>query len=151
MGCYRPPSQGTIIANYFTDNLNALMSANQCTNVIIAGDLNQRGIQNSFNSFLDVFNLRNHVTFSIHQSGSSLDPVVTDFPPDEVQCSSQGPASSSDHEAIITRITFKTPLDGNSTRTLWVWDDADWAGLLRCLAQQNWEELLKGDVNEQVE
>ena len=50
-----------------------------------------------------------------------------------------------------TRITFKTPRDENSTKTLWAWNDADWAGLRRCLAQQKWEELLKRDVNKQVE
>ena len=29
VGCYRPPSQRTVIMNYLTDNLDVLMTANQ--------------------------------------------------------------------------------------------------------------------------
>ena len=151
VGCYRPPSQGTALLAYLADNIDQLMAAHQCNNIIILGDLNPRGIQASFDSFLAVFGLQNHVTFPTHRSGSSLDPVVTDFSPHEVKCSPLGPVGSSDHEAILTRVEYRRDADESVTRTLWQWEDADWVGLRRCLAEQNWEGLLQGEVSQQVE
>ncbi|KAK3857952.1 hypothetical protein Pcinc_035825 [Petrolisthes cinctipes] len=119
VGCYRSPSQGTALIDYLLTNLDRLMTDHHCNFVIILGDLNQRGIQHSFDSLLAVFNLQNYVTFPTHRSGSSIDPVVTDLPSHEIQCSSMGPVGSSDHEAILTKITFKRPRDESITRTLW--------------------------------
>ena len=109
IGCYRPPSQGPALTTYLSDNIDRLMSAHQCNNIIIIGDLNPRGIQAAFDSLLAVFDLQNHVTFPTHRSGSSLDPVVTDFPSHEVRCSPLGPVGSSDHEAVLTKINFSRP------------------------------------------
>ena len=151
IGCYRPPSQGTGLTDYLMDNLDRLLTEHQCDSVIIVGDLNLRGIRQSFCSLLDVFDLHNHVTFPTHRSGSSPDAVVTDLPSHEVSCSSLGPVGSSDHEAILTRINFRSPREQSTSRTLWQWEDADWAGLRCCLAQTDWEALLQGDVDQRVE
>ena len=83
------------------------MINHQCENVIILGDLNPPGIQRSFDSLLAVFSLHNHVTFPTHRSGSSLDPVLTDFPSHDVQCSPLGLVGSSDHEAVFTSVAFR--------------------------------------------
>ncbi|KAK8394250.1 hypothetical protein O3P69_006441 [Scylla paramamosain] len=151
VGCYRPPSQGTALIDFLMDNLDRLMTEHQCDNIIILGDLNPPGIQRSFDSLLVVFNLQNHIRFPIHRSGSSLDPVVTDLPSHDVQCSSLGPIGNSDHEAIFSRITFRRPRDESISRTLWQWEKTDWRRLRSCLAQMDWEELLQGDVDLQVE
>ncbi|KAK4318557.1 hypothetical protein Pmani_010466 [Petrolisthes manimaculis] len=151
VGCYRPPSQGTVLIDYLLTNLDRLMTDHHCKFVIILGDLNQRGIQHSFDSLLAVFNLQNYVTFPTHRSGSSIDPVVTDLPSHEIQCSSMGPVGSSDHEAILTKITFKRPRDESITPTLWQWESADWCKLRNSLEQTDWESVLQGDVDQQVE
>ncbi|KAK4324575.1 hypothetical protein Pmani_004786 [Petrolisthes manimaculis] len=151
VGCYRPPSQGTVLIDYLLTNLDRLMTDHHCKFVIFLGDLNQQGIQHSFDSLLAVFNLQNYVSFPTHRSGSSIDPVVTDLPSHEIQCSSMGPVGSSDHEAILTKITFKRPRDESITRTLWQWESADWCQLRNSLEQTDWESVLQGDVDQQVE
>ncbi|KAK3857130.1 hypothetical protein Pcinc_036597 [Petrolisthes cinctipes] len=143
VGCYRPPSQGTALIDYLLTNLDRLMTDHHCNFVIILGDLNQRGIQHSCDSLLAVFNLQNYVTFPTHRSGSSIDPVVTDLPSHEIQCSSMGSVGSSDHEAILTKITFKRPRDESIPRTLWQWESADWCKLRNSLEQTDWESVLQ--------
>ncbi|MPC81366.1 hypothetical protein E2C01_075978 [Portunus trituberculatus] len=150
VGYYRPPSQGTALVDYITTNFDRLMTTHHCDNVIIIGDLNPRGIQKSFDSLLTVHNLHNNVSFPTHGSGSILDPVIADLPPQEVCCYPLGPVRSSEHEAILTRITFKRTRDESSTRTLWQWEDADWEQLRRFLEATNWASLLQGDVDQQA-
>ena len=79
MGCYRPPTQGTILVDFIAENIDRLMTVHQCDNVLILGDLNPPGIRIAFESLLAVFDLQNHVTFPTHRSGSLLDPVITDL------------------------------------------------------------------------
>ena len=62
-----------------------------------------------------------------------------------------GPVGSSDHEAILTSISFKRPREESVTRTLWQWEDVNWEGLRRYLTQIDWDRLLQGDVDRQVE
>ena len=83
--------------------------------------------------------------------GSILDPVVTDLPPQEVRCFPTGTVGSSDHEAILTRITFRRIRDESSTCTLWQWEYANWEQLQRCLMTTDWASLLQGDVDQQAE
>ncbi|KAK4317990.1 hypothetical protein Pmani_010946 [Petrolisthes manimaculis] len=148
---YPYPQGGTVLIDYLLTNLDRLMTDHHCKFVIFLGDLNQRGIQHSFDSLLAVFNLQNYVSFPTHRSGSSIDPVVTDLPSHEIQCSSMGPVGSSDHEAILTKITFKRPRDESITPTLWQWKSADWCQLRNSLEQTDWESVLQGDVDQQVE
>lgn len=150
-GCYRPPLQGSGLLEFLVANLDQLLTANGCENILIIGDLNQHIVQVDFDSMLAVFNLENHVTFPTHSSGSSLDPVVTDLPSHTVHCSPLGFVGSSDHVAVLTKINFKRPRERSCTRTLWRWEAADWGGLRADLQQKDWEGVLRGDIDYQVE
>ena len=150
-GCYRPPSQGTALFDFLMDNLDQLMMEHKCEHVVILGDLNQHIVQATFDNLLAVFDLTNHVRFATHSSGSSLDPVVTDFPTPTVSCSPLGFVGTSDHEAVLTKIEFKKPQDEQYTRTLWKWEQAQWRELKLALKETEWDSELHGDVNQQVE
>lgn len=39
-GCYRPPSQGYVLLSYLQDGIDMMITANQCENMMILGDLN---------------------------------------------------------------------------------------------------------------
>ncbi|XP_045105871.1 uncharacterized protein LOC123501228 [Portunus trituberculatus] len=138
IGCYRPPSQGAAITDYLTENLDLLLTANQCEGVIIVGDLNPHTVHASFNTLLVVHDLHNHVTFPTHVSGSSLDPVVTDLPPSDVQCSPLDFIGTSDHVAVITKFHFRRQREENLSRTLWKWEATDWGALREDLRRTNW-------------
>ena len=150
LGCYRPPSQGTVLLDYLTVNLDSLMTASQCDRVIVIGDLNQRMVRDAFNSLLVVHDLHNYVTFPTHKSGSSLDPVVTDLPPHTVQCSPLDFVGTSDHVAVFTRVQFRTPREESFVRTLWRWEAADWEAFRAALRTTEWGDVLCGDANQQV-
>lgn len=151
IGCYRPPWQGTALFDYLTANIDALMVANRCENIMIIGDLNQNTVREAFTSLTVVHDLHNHVTFPTHISGSSLDPVVTDLPPNTVQCSSLGFVGTSDHVAVLTKIKFERPREESYTRTLWKWEKANWGALRASLRSTNWGDVLCGDTDQQVQ
>ena len=151
IGCYRPPSQGAVLLDYLTENIDSIMVANQCSNVIIIGDLNQHAVRNAFNTLLVVHDLTNYVTFPTHRSGSSLDPVVTDLPPQRVQSSPLDFVGTSDHVAVLTKIHFKRPREESHTRTLWKWEAANWEAMRAALRSMDWDHVLCGDPDEQVE
>ena len=119
IGCYRPPSQGTALLDFLTVNLDSIMTSSQCENVIIIGNLNQHIVRDAFSTLLVVHDLHNYVTFPPHISGSSLDPVVTDLPPDTVQCEPLNFVGTSDHAAVLTKVHFRRPREERYTRTLW--------------------------------
>ncbi|MPC61303.1 hypothetical protein E2C01_055372 [Portunus trituberculatus] len=96
-------------------NLDAMMVASHCEKVVIIGDLNQCTGQNAYNTVLVVHNLRNHVTFPTHSSGSSLDPVVADLPSHFVQCSPLDFVGSSNHMAVLTKVHFRNPREESHT------------------------------------
>ena len=151
VGCYRPPSQGTTLLDFLTVNLDAIMTASQCDSVVIVGDLNQHRVRDAFNTLLVVHDLHNHVTFPTHISGSSLDPVVTDLPPHTVQCQPMDFVGTSDHVAVLTRIAFRRPREESYTRTLWKWEAANWTAMRASLRMTDWEEVLCGNTDQQVE
>ena len=74
------------VLDYLAENLDTMLTANQCDKVVVLRDLNQHMIQDAFNTLLVVHNLQNHDTFPTHRSGSSLDPFVTDLPRQSIQC-----------------------------------------------------------------
>ncbi|MPC46574.1 hypothetical protein E2C01_040295 [Portunus trituberculatus] len=88
-----------------------MLMANQCEGVIIVGD-NPHTVHASFNTLLVV-------TFPTHVSGSSLDPVVTDLLPSDVQCSPLDFIGTSDHVAVITKVHFRRQREESFSRTLW--------------------------------
>lgn len=73
--------------------------------------------------------------------------MITNFNSHEVHCSPLGFVDSFDHEAILSKIRFRRPLEESVTSTLWQWEAADRSGLLRSLAQWDWANLLGGDVD----
>ncbi|XP_045115988.1 uncharacterized protein LOC123507079 [Portunus trituberculatus] len=150
VGCYRPPSQGTVLLDYLTLNLDSLMTASQCDSVIVIGDLNQHTVRDAFNSLLVVHDMHNYVTFPTHKSGSSLDPVVTDLPFHTVQCFPLDFVGTSDHVAVFTRVQFKTPHEESFERTLWSWEAANWDAFRAALRTTEWGGVLRGDANQQV-
>ncbi|XP_045104363.1 uncharacterized protein LOC123499894 [Portunus trituberculatus] len=151
VGCYRPPWQGSVLLDYLTENLDTMSTASQCDSVVVLGDLNQHMVQEAFNTLLVVYNLHNHVTFPTHRSGSSLDPVVTDLPRHSIQCFPLDFVGTYDHVAVLTRIQFRKPSEESSTRTLWRWEAANWDALRVALRNTDWGEVLRGDVNQQVQ
>ena len=151
VGCYRPPWQGSVLLDFLTDNLDTMMTASQCDSVVVLGDLNQHMVQHAFNTLLVVYNLHNHVTFPTHRSGSSLDPVATDLPRHSIQCFPLDFVGTSDHVAVLTKIQFRRPTEETTTRTLWRWEAANWDALRAALRNTDWGEVLRGDVNQQVQ
>ncbi|KAG0711571.1 hypothetical protein GWK47_020337 [Chionoecetes opilio] len=104
------PTKGTALLNFLTVNIDTMMTANQCENLIIFGDLNQNVVCDAFNTLLVVYDLHNYVSFPTHSSaGSSLDPVVTDLPPHTAQCFPLDFMGTSDHVAVLTKIQLKRP------------------------------------------
>ena len=121
-----------------------------CKHIVLVGDLNQHLVARSFEELLTVFGLSNHVDFPTHISGSSLDPVITDFPDNIVKCRALGIVGSSDHEAILSTINIKAERDQPISRTTWLWDKGDWEGFCSDLNAYDWDDVLTGDINDQA-
>ena len=69
---------------------------------------------------------------------------------DVVTCHALGYPGTSDHQAICTNIKIKMTRDEPRSRTIWLWDKANWCGFRHDLETKNWENLLRGNINEQV-
>lgn len=95
--------------------------------------------------------MTNHVNFSTHDSGSSLDPVLSDFDESLVYCCPLGNAGTSDHQVIFTSINVCPQYDEPVVRTQWLWKEGDWVGFRRALESVNWDTILTGDVDRRVE
>ena len=149
--CYRPQWQGGQPIDFLHRNLDDLMVQHACKHILVVGDMNQNLIIRSFEDWLDVYGLENHVNFPTHISGSSLDPVVTDLPSSLVSCRSLGYVGSSDHQAIYTAIEICPQYDEAVTRTTWLWNKGDWRGMRKALSSVKWGNILRGNVNEQAE
>lgn len=148
--CYRPQWHGSQPIEYLHNNLDNILHQYSCKNLIIVGDLNQHLVARPFEELLTVYGLNNHVNFPTHISGSSLDPVITDLPENLVNCRSLGTAGSSDHYVVHTEIKLETTRDAAITRTIWLWEKADWKGFRDALAAVNWGTIHVGDINERV-
>ena len=149
--CYRPQWQGREPIDYLHHNLDNLMLQHTCKHLLIVGDMNQNLVMRPFEDLLTVFGLTNHVDFPTHNSGSSLDPVVTDLPESLVHCQPLGNVGSSDHQAVHTTINICPAYDRAVTRITWLWNQGDWKGLREALQCIQWEQVLQGNVDEQVE
>ena len=149
--CYRPQWQGSEPLHFLKDNLDDILEEHSCQHIVIVGDLNQYLVARTFEELLTVFGMCNHVDFPTHVSGSSLDPVITDFPENMVKCSALGNVGSSDHIAILTTIKTTIVYDEPITRTIWLWDKGNWQGLQNALEDTQWEIILNGDIDQQAE
>ncbi|XP_050721117.1 uncharacterized protein LOC127000986 [Eriocheir sinensis] len=142
--------QGGEPIHFLHTNLDQLMQQHSCSHILIVGDLNQHLVARVFDDLLTVHGLTNHVTFPTHNSGSSLDPVISDLPEDIVTCRPLGAVGSSDHLAVLSTIQVATLRDAPMMRTNWLWGKADWEGLQEALCCTPWHTILTGDVDEQV-
>ena len=125
----------------FLDNL---MVAHSCSHVLIVGDLNHHLERDVYENFLEVQGLTNHVTFPTHERGRTLDLVISDCQEDSLQCHQLGLVGSSDHHAVLTQTDVDVARDEATTRTIWLWNKADWASLRRDLSHTPWATLLLG-------
>lgn len=103
----------------------------------------------AFDNLLTVFGMHIHVNFLTHISGSSLDPVLSDFPESLVQCSALGNVGTSDHTAILTTIQTALMQDEGVSRVIRQWDKGNWEGI-KPLNSTNWKDILTGSVEKQT-
>ncbi|KAK4288461.1 hypothetical protein Pmani_038511 [Petrolisthes manimaculis] len=141
---YRPPRQGPASLHYLSEKLDDLLILHRCSHVLVVGDLNHHLEQQAYENLLDVQGLIDHVTFPTHERGGTLDPVISDLQEDTLCCHQLGPVGSSDHHAVLTKVNVGVARDEATTRTIWMWDKADWLSLRRDLQQTPWTTLLQG-------
>lgn len=147
---YRPQWQGSYPIEYLHTNLDNLMLYYNCSNVILLGDWNQHLVQNAFDTFLTVYELHNHVDFPTHDSGSSLDPVISDIPSLLLSCKRLSTVGTSDHNAVLTRFVIDVGEDKRKERTLWQWGRTNWEAAKADLQNTDWNILLQGSIDNQV-
>lgn len=147
---YRPPRHGPASLHFLTETLDDLLIRHQCSHVLVVGDLNHHLEQQAYANLLAVQGLTDHVTFPTHERGGTLDPVISDLREDTLCCHQLGPVGSSDHHAVLTRVNLGVARDVATTRTIWMWDKADWTSLQRDLLQTTWTNILRGGSESQA-
>ena len=147
---YRPQWQGRDPLEFLSDNLDNLMLQHNCTNVILLGDWNQHLVQDTFDEFLSVHSLHNHVDFPTHLSGSSLDPVISDIPDLLESCEPLSLVGTSDHHGILTRFRIAADKDNRKPRTLWLWEKGDWETVRQTLRSIKKETIFNGSPDNQA-
>ena len=147
---YRPQWQGSAPITFLTEHLDNIMATQNCQNCIIVGDLNQHLIQRAFTELTVVQGLANHVSFPTHIRGGSLDPVLTDLPEESVQCCQLDRIGSSDHNAILSKINLSPAREDDNPRVIWLWEQADWPAIQQALANTDWNTVLTGNVDQDV-
>ena len=120
-----------------------LMLEHRCRHVLVVGGLNHHLEQHAYESLLTVQGLTDHVTFPTNERGGTLDPVISDLQGDTLCCHQLGLVGSSDHHAVLTQIDIGVARDEATSRTVWLWDKADWASLRRDLSHTAWGTLLR--------
>ena len=148
--CYRPQWHGSEPLEFLQQNLDSLLIKHSCEHIVIVGDLNQHLVARSFEDLITTHGLANHVDFPTHDSGSSLDPVITDLPDSIVSCRPLGNVGSSDHRAVLTIIDIRPVCDEAFLRVTWLWKQGDWQGFREALERVPWDNILIGTIDEQV-
>ncbi|MPC74315.1 hypothetical protein E2C01_068672 [Portunus trituberculatus] len=120
------------------------MPAHSFSHVLIVWDLNHHLERDAYENLLEVQGLTDHVTFPTHERGGTLDPVFSDYQEDRLQCHQLGLVGSSDHHVVLIQLDVGVTRDEATTRTIWLWNKADWASLRRDLAHTPWATLLQG-------
>ena len=143
---YRPPRQGPVILRFLTEQLDGLLTRHGCSHVLIVGDLNHHLERDAYEDLLTVQGLTDHVTFPTHERGGTLDPAITDLGESSVWCQQLGLVGSSDHHAVLTQMDVSVARDEAHTRTIWIWERADWPSFRSDLRQTDWDALLSGDA-----
>ena len=148
---YRPQRQGRLPLDYLNENLDSILTANNCQHTLIVGDLNYHLVQTAYDDLLDVHNLVDHVDFPTHILGGTLDPVISDLPPEAIKCSSLGKVGSSDHFVVETELQVRPKEEEEIERKIWLWDRANWSQMKAELSQVDWDIILCGDANSQAQ
>ena len=143
---YRPPRQGRAPLDFLTNELDSLLLRHQCSQVMVVGDLNFHLEQEAFDNLLTVQGLINHVTFPTHERGGILDPVLSDLPDTSIQCQQLGPVGSSDHYTVLAQVKLQTAREEAVSRTIWLWERADWSSMRQAMENTDWEALLVGNT-----
>ena len=91
--------------------------------------------------------LTDYVTFPMHKRGGTLNSVISDFQEDTFRCHQLGLVGSSDHHAVLTQVDVGVARDEAISRTVWLWDKADWKSLRHDLRHMLWETLLQGEAD----
>jgi hypothetical protein len=110
---YRPPSSSkpTFISE-FTSLLEDFISSS--SELIITGDFNlhvddpSAPYVSSFSGLLDMFNLSQHITFPTHDSGHTLDLLITRSTSTLVSSFDQAYSPISDHRIILSSLSIPT-------------------------------------------
>ena len=97
----RPQWQGGTPFTFLTEQLDTIMDTQNCQNTVVVGHMNHHLVHRAFMELTVVHGLTNHVNFTTHVRGASLDPVPTDLPGDSVLCSQVNRVSSSNHNAVL--------------------------------------------------
>ncbi|XP_063879419.1 uncharacterized protein LOC135110721 [Scylla paramamosain] len=139
---YRPPRQGRSALDFLMEELDTMLQQNKCSQVMILGDLNFHLQQDAFNSLLMVQGLTNHVSFPTHERGGSLDPVLADLPDSSIVCHQLGTVGISDHHAVLASVKLDIAREAAAPRTIWLWEQADWASLRHNIVRLDWDALL---------
>lgn len=147
-----PLSQTDVLLSYLQESIDTMMTASRCENVLIVRDLNPSSVKLTFNVLLITHDLHKYVTFQTHASRSSLDPMVTDLPPQSIQRFPLDCVGTADQVALLTKIKFKKSRELCLTRTLWKLDSFNWRKLRADLKGTDYGEgvVLTGDVKEQT-
>ena len=77
-----------------------------------------------------------------HERGGTLDPVISNYQEDSLQCHQLGLLGSSDE--VLTKIDVDLDHHEATTRTIWLWNKADLASVRHDLSYTQWVTLLQG-------
>ncbi|XP_063845411.1 uncharacterized protein LOC135091588 [Scylla paramamosain] len=147
---YRPPRQGPDSLLYLKEALDVLLVTHRCQHFLLVGDLYHHLEHDAYENLLTVQGLKDHVTFPTHERGGTLDPVISDLEEDTLSCHQLGLVGSSDHHAVLTQVDMGVARDEATTRTVWLWDRADWGSLRRDLRRTDWPSILQGGAEVQA-
>ncbi|KAK4290453.1 hypothetical protein Pmani_036646 [Petrolisthes manimaculis] len=147
---YRSPRQGPDPINFLTEHLDDLLTRHRCRHVLIVGDLNHHMEGAAYENLLTVQGLTDYVTFPTHERGGTLDPAITDLGEDTVTCHQLGQVGSSDHHAILIKTEVGVAREEAVSRTIWLWDRADWSSLRKDLQRTDWSAILTGCADEKA-
>ncbi|XP_063875034.1 uncharacterized protein LOC135108190 [Scylla paramamosain] len=147
---YRPPRQGPDSLMYLKEALDVLLVTHRCQHFLLVGDLNHHVEHDAYENLLTVQGLKDHVTFPTHERGGTLDPVISDLEEDTLSCHQLGLVGSSNHHAVLTQVDMGVARDEATTRTVWLWDRADWGSLCRDLRRTDWPSILQGGAEVQA-
>lgn len=107
------------------------------------GDLNHH--QFAYESLLDVQGLTDCVSFPTHVThvkGRTLDPVIAEKQDEAVECHQLRTVGNFDHCAVQARFHLNAVRDEATTRSIWLWVQADRLSLRQALRLMDWGTLV---------